>query len=148
MYIKEHPVRSVLAVIILLLLIQLVPYGRSHINPPVTGEPKWDSPQTRDLFMRACGDCHSNETKWPWYSSIAPASWLVQSDVDEARENLNISEWGRKGKNKGVDAANELKEGDMPPLYYLPAHPEARLSGAEKDLLLKGLEATFGTEKK
>src|SRR5574340_945670 len=67
------------------LLIQLVPYGRNHTNPPVTGEPRWDSPQTRALAARACFDCHSNETKWRWYSNIAPISWLIQRDVDSGR---------------------------------------------------------------
>ena len=59
------------------LLIQLVPFGRDHTNPPVVQEPNWDSPATRELAQRACFDCHSNETVWPWYSNIAPVSWLV-----------------------------------------------------------------------
>ena len=58
--------------------IQLVPYGRDHTNPPIAGEPAWDAPATRTLVKQACFDCHSNETKWPLYASIAPASWLVQ----------------------------------------------------------------------
>lgn len=148
MYITRNPGKSVIAAILLLILIQLVPYGRNHTNPPATGEPAWNTPETRNLFMRACGNCHSNETKWPWYSRIAPASWLVQSDVDEAREKFNTSEWGRKEKNRGTSAAEELKDGDMPPFYYLPAHPEAKLTDSDKDQLLKGLIATFGSEKK
>ena len=87
--------RIALSLIGLLLLafvaIQLVPYGRDHDNPAVIAEPNWDSPQTRDLFMTACGDCHSYETEWPWYSNIAPVSWLVQHDVEEGREKLNFS---------------------------------------------------------
>ena len=63
---------AILAVVALALLIQLVPYGRAHTNPPVVAEPNWDSPQTRELAVRACFDCHSNETTWPWYSNIAP----------------------------------------------------------------------------
>ena len=60
------------------LLIQFVPYGRSHTNPPVLSEPAWDSPETRVLAQTACFDCHSNETDWsPWYTKVAPASWLV-----------------------------------------------------------------------
>ena len=65
---------------LLALLIQLVPYGRDHASGGTTTEPAWDSPRTRTLFMDACGDCHSNLTKWPWYSNIAPVSWLTQSD--------------------------------------------------------------------
>ena len=56
-------------------VMQLVPYGRDHSNPPVTAEPNWDSPETRALFKRACFDCHSNETVWPWYAYVAPFSW-------------------------------------------------------------------------
>ncbi len=78
----------------LLLLIQLVPYGRDHSNPPVTGTPQWDSPRTEALFSDACGACHSNLTTWPWDSNVAPASWLIQRDVDEGRAILNVSELG------------------------------------------------------
>jgi len=132
---------------ILFVLIQFIPYGRDHANPAVVAEPQWDTPQTRALFMRACGDCHSNETKWPWYSHVAPVSWLVAHDVEEGRENLNTSTWGRQKRNKGYDAAEEVEEGDMPPFFYLPAHPEARLDDAEKQQFISGLKATFGTKK-
>jgi hypothetical protein len=140
---KKLFVRLVIAAFALLLLIQVVPYGRNHTDPPVQREPRWDSPRTRELFFRACENCHSNETKWPWYSNVAPASWLVQSDVDEGRSLFDVSEWGRS-RNNGTKAAGELREGDMPPWYYLPAHPEARLSPAEKEELIRGLTATFG----
>jgi mono/diheme cytochrome c family protein len=139
--------RILVGAIVLFILIQFIPYGRAHTNPPVIAEPKWDSPQTRELFMRTCGNCHSNETKWPWYSQVAPVSWLVQNDVDEGREHLNVSAWGHQKKNKGYEAAEELQEGDMPPIYYLPTHPEAWLSDAEKKTLIAGLKATFGTKK-
>lgn len=131
----------------LLILIQLVPYGHDYTNPATVAEPAWDTPQTRALFMRACGDCHSNETVWPWYSRIAPVSWLVAHDVDEGREHLNISQWGVQKKNKGDEAAEEVEEAEMPPAIYLPTHPEARLSEAEKTQLIAGLKATFGTKK-
>jgi len=135
-----------ISLVLLGVVIQLVPYGRDHINPPVVQEPQWDTPKTRELFMRACADCHSNETKWPWYSNVAPISWLVQHDVDEGREHFNISNWLHQKKNKGDEAAEELREGDMPPLVYLPAHPEARLSQTEKQELIQGLVNTFGEE--
>ena len=73
--------------------IQLVPYGHTHTNPPVVQEPAWYSARTRQLFMAACADCHMNETQWPWYSSVAPVSWLVARHVQEGRERLNFSEW-------------------------------------------------------
>jgi hypothetical protein len=84
-----------IAVIALLALAQAVPYGRAHTNPPVTKEPSWDSPRTRELASRACFDCHSNETRWRWYSNVAPVSWLVQRDVDGGRSAFNFSEWDK-----------------------------------------------------
>ena len=131
----------------LFLAIQLIPYGWSHSNPPVAAEPKWDSPRTRELFFRACADCHSNETKWPLYSRVAPVSWLVYNDVQEGREHLNVSEWNRPQKDAD-EASEKLREGEMPLPIYLPLHPEARLQPAEKAELVRGLAATFGTEKK
>lgn len=142
----EWKKRTAVALVAVGLLIQFVPYGMDHTNPPVIAEPQWDSPQTRELFMRACGDCHSNETKWPWYSHVAPISWLVAYDVKEGREHFNVSMWGHQRKNEGDEAAEELREGEMPPLVYLIAHPEARLSETEKKHLIEGLVRTFGKE--
>ena len=130
------------------LLIQLVPYGRAHDNPPVVSEPQWSSPQTRQLAVRACFDCHSNETAWPWYTSVAPVSWLVQRDVAEGREVLNFSEWRSGGEGEETEELAEVVlEGGMPPTTYLPLHPEARLSAAEKRQLANGLLAMAGGER-
>ena len=125
------------------ILIQLVPYGRNHTNPPITAEPEWDSPRTRELFMTVCGDCHSNETVWPWYSHLAPVSWLVQHDTEDGREKLNISEWGVR-EYESDEAAEAYTEGEMPLKIYYPTHPEARLGEAEQQELIDGLIATFG----
>jgi mono/diheme cytochrome c family protein len=133
-------------VVVLGLLIQLVPYGHNHNNPPVVAEPQWDSARTRELFMQACGDCHSNETIWPWYSNVAPVSWLVQHDVDEGRQKLNISEWGTR-RFEAHEAAELIQQNQMPPAQYFPTHPEARLSDSEKQELINGLNATFGGER-
>jgi mono/diheme cytochrome c family protein len=139
--------RAVLVVVAVvavgLLAIQLVPYGRDHANPPVTAEPAWDSPQTRELAKAACFDCHSNETAWPWYSSVAPISWLLQRHVDEGREKLNFSEWGT-GEQETEKIVSLVQEGEMPPWDYLLLHPEARLSDADTQLLIDGLGKTFG----
>jgi hypothetical protein len=124
-------------------LIQLIPYGHDHTNPPVLKEPNWDSPQTRDLVKRACFDCHSNEVIWPWYSNVAPVSWLVQTDVDEARQRLNFSEWGTR-RMDSREMIGLVSEGEMPPGKYLIMHPTARLNATEKQALLDGLQATFG----
>jgi hypothetical protein len=123
-----------------LLLIQLVPYGRDHTNPAVVSEPAWDSPATRATAVMACFDCHSNQTVWPWYSNIAPISWLLQRDVDEGRHDLNFSTWT---PGQGLDAAALVSSGQMPPFRYELAHPEARLSEADKAAFIEGLTATL-----
>lgn len=135
------------AIVLAAVAIQFIPYGSDHSNPPVVAEPKWDTPKTKELFARTCADCHSNETKWPWYSNIAPVSWLVQNDVEEGREHFNVSMWGAQKKNKGDEAKKEFEEGEMPPWFYVLPHPEAKLSDGEKAELSKGLLATFGEEK-
>ncbi|MHA0041555.1 heme-binding domain-containing protein [Deinococcus sp. PEB2-63] len=137
--------RLLLGLIALFVLIQLVPYGRAHANPTVQAQPKWDSPQTETLFTRACADCHSHATVWPWYSNVAPVSWLVQRHVDEGRSkfNVNVPGYGRDAD----EAAKEVRSGSMPEPTYLPMHPEARLNAQEKQQLAAGLEATFGGER-
>jgi hypothetical protein len=124
-----------------LLVIQLVPYGRNHANPPIRQEPQWNSPDTRELTARACFDCHSNQTAWPWYSNIAPASWLIQRDVDKGRRKLNFSEWDRP-QEEAAESAKSVQRDKMPPWYY----PWAQLSAAEQQALITGLEQTLGTE--
>lgn len=126
--------------------IQFIPYGKDHTNPPIISEPSWDSPRTKELFARACADCHSHESKYPWYSTIAPVSWLVARDIKEGREHFNVSAWGAQKENEGEDAAKEVREGEMPMLIYTLPHPEARLSDTEKQELISGLEKTFGKE--
>jgi len=140
--------KILVTIALLAIVIQFIPYGKDHSNPLILAEPKWDSPKTEELFYRSCGDCHSNKTKWPWYSNVAPISWLIQHDVEEGRESFNVSMWGKQKKNKGDEAKEELEENEMPPWFYTIAHPEAKLSETEKNELLKGLFATFGKEKK
>jgi hypothetical protein len=126
-----------------MLAIQLVPYGRDHTNPPVTGEPPWDSAATRELAVVACFDCHSNETVWPWYSNLAPISWRLQRHVDEGRAKLNFSEWGSREQETG-EIVEVVSEGEMPPWDYPLLHPDARLSDADTQALIDGLGKTFG----
>src|ERR1035437_156738 len=97
---------------LLFILIQLVPFGRDHTNPAVVKDAPWNSPETRALVKRACYDCHSNETTWPWYSHVAPVSWLVQRDVNGGRGHLNFSEWDHPQRH-AVDMSHEVKSGDM-----------------------------------
>jgi len=127
----------------LVLLAQLVPYGRDHTNPAVRAEPRWDSPRTRALASKSCFDCHSNLTKWTWYSNIAPASWLIYNDVKGGRETLNFSEWDRSQRS-AAEIVEQIDSGEMPPLQYTLVHPGARLSGAEKRDLIAGMRATLG----
>ena len=133
-----------IALVVVLALAQVVPYGRSHTNPPVTGEPAWDSPQTRELVARACYDCHSNETVWPWYSNLAPVSWLVQRDVMEARHKLNFSEWDQP-QREAKKLPKIVSRGEMPPWLYTIPHTNARLTDTEREQLVQGLQATLGS---
>ena len=105
-------------------------------------EPKWDSPQTLELAKRACFDCHSNETVWPWYSNIAPVSWLIQHDVDEGRTRLDFSEWSRP-QREARNAARQIQRGAMPLSSYLMMHPSAKLSSDEAQALIRGLNASL-----
>ena len=132
-----------LGALALFALIQAVPYGRSHSNPPVTQEPKWDSAQTRALAARACFDCHSNLTKWRWYSNIAPVSWLVQRDVAGGRSQFNFSEWNKPQDISAGDLAESIRGGSMPPWFYVLVHSHAHLTAAEKSALIRGLNATL-----
>jgi len=131
--------------IAVLVAVQLVPYGRDHRNPPDGVVASFDSPETEALATRACFDCHSNRTKWPWYASIAPASWRIQSHVTEGREALNFTAFQPSGEmaEAAGEAGETVGEGEMPPGDYLLMHPEARLSPAEKSALVRGLNATF-----
>ena len=127
-------------------VIQFVPFGHDHSNPPTTKEPSWDSPETRDLMRRACFDCHSNQTGWRFYTYIAPVSWLTARDVNQGRRHLNFSEWDRPQKH-AKDVAEMVKIGEMPPWFYLPLHPAAKLTDAEKVALLLGAEKSLGPQK-
>jgi hypothetical protein len=139
---RKLVIRGVLILVGLFVLAQLVPYGRNHKNPPVQAEPRWATAQTRDLAKRACFDCHSNLSTWPWYSNIAPGSWLIYRDVVGGRGSLNFSEWN-KPQDGASDAIETIRSGSMPPWFYLPLHPKAALSKTEKNTLMAGLAATF-----
>jgi mono/diheme cytochrome c family protein len=139
--------KILLLVLLAAVLIQFVPYGRDHTNPAKSAEPAWNSAATRELFHRACFDCHSNKTTWPWYSHIAPASWLVQRDVDEGRRHMNFTEWDLPQQH-AKDIAEQVTTGEMPPWFYLPMHPAAKLTAAEKQALMDGAEKSLGPQNK
>jgi hypothetical protein len=107
----------------------------SHDNPPVTAEIQAPA-DVQQVLERSCYDCHSHETRWPWYSQVAPVMWLVSHDVDEGREHLNFSTWGglsEKAKTKvKQEIAEVVEKGEMPMAYYVPLHAEAKLSDEDK----------------
>ena len=126
--------------VIVLLGIQLVPFGRSHPNPPVTERAPWPSEEARLIAGESCMSCHSNETRWPWYSHVAPVSWLIRRDVEAGRHDLNFSTWDRDD-GRADDAVESIVEGQMPPLRYVLANPGARLSPEESEVLIDALRA-------
>lgn len=130
-----------------LILIQFVPVNR--MNPPVQGDLR-ASTEVRSVLRRACYDCHSNETVWPWYSRIAPVSWVIARDVHEGRAALNFSTWNQLSAKKQAEAmkesSEEVAEGKMPTWYYVALHPEARLSANDQSVLRAWSGSTVGRE--
>jgi mono/diheme cytochrome c family protein len=134
--------RILLGVVVAGGLIQLIPTGYRHTDPAVIQEPSWDNPYTRELAKRACFNCHSNETVWPWYSGVAPVSWLTERDVKGGRSHLNFSEWN-KPQRPAHELADQIRAGRMPPWFYRPMHPESKLTPEEKTALIDGLQRSL-----
>ena len=133
----------ILAGLALFVVIQLIPFGRNYDNPPVVQDTPWGSPEAEAIARRSCYDCHSNETTWPWYSKVAPMSWLAQNDIREGRRALNFSTWGQ-GEFETGEIAGVIRQGSMPPLQYTLLHPTAKLSASEKETLIQGLPGSTG----
>ena len=93
-------------------------------------------PQVQNVFERSCKDCHSNETVWPWYSHVAPVSWMIVHDVNEGRGDLNLSEWGaytaKRKDQKLKEICDDLTNGEMPDRVYALVHRQARLTDEER----------------
>ena len=130
--------RTAFVGVAVLVAMQLVPYGWRHPNPPVTDDAPWPSARAAGLARAACYDCHSNETDWPLYSYIAPMSWLVRSDVESGRDELNFSSWDDHD-SEADDAADAIADGSMPPRQYTLLHPDASLDAAEEQELIDAL---------
>ena len=119
----------------------------ARTNPPTVND--WIAtnappPPVAARLRAACYDCHSNETKWPWYGRIAPASWLVVHDVNEGRKHLNFSDWPPAADRaaKKFDRISEVLDyREMPPQKYTLLHPEARLTAADRQELTGWLDA-------
>ncbi len=126
---KKKIFTVIAGLLVVFLGIQLVPVQRT--NPPVVTQMNWDSPQTKSLAVRACMDCHSNETIWPWYSYVAPFSWLISQDVYRGRRELNFSDLqaNRYRSNRTTQRlGNTILSGRMPPAQYLLTHLAAKLT--------------------
>ena len=129
---------AVLVIIFILIVIQFIPYQRT--NPPVIGEIQMPD-QVHAIIMRSCYDCHSNQTRWPWYSHVAPVSWLVIGDVNDGRAHMNFSEWDSYDTQKQAklrkEIPEEIEKGDMPPFRYLIIHTKAKLTQADIQIIKK-----------
>ena len=135
--------RIVIALVVIWALLQVYSLvGINRNNPAIVQEVKWDSPATRDLAKRACFDCHSNETVWPWYSYVAPISLQVANHVNEGRGHLNFSDW-TQGNEDFDEVEKVMEQGQMPLWDYLLMHPEAKLTAEEMQAFVAGLKVTF-----
>ena len=127
---------GLIVAVVVIVGIQLVPIDRT--NPPVTAALSAPT-EVAAILERSCYDCHSNQTRWPWYSYVAPASWLVADDVHEARGHLNFSSWGEMSSIKQTYMRDEMweqvEEGEMPLWQYTLVHRQARLSAQDKEVL-------------
>jgi len=137
---KKWLKRLGLAVLLAAIGIQLVPGGR----PEPAGVDASRSLPMHPVFARACADCHSNETRWPWYSHVAPTSWFVTGHVNHARRHMNLSEWAkydaRAADRKLKSICSMARDGRMPLPSYLPMHPDAKLTSQDVDALCEWTE--------
>ena len=127
---------ALILMVVILIAIQFIPVNKT--NPPVTAE--LNAPvEIMSVFKKSCYDCHSNETEWPWYSFVAPISWIVSGDVKDGRLHLNFSKWENFSRKDIVKMKEEIWEeierGKMPLGKYIFMHPEAELDHKEKDLI-------------
>lgn len=132
----------VIVLVVILVAIQLVRPART--NPPVDQSKTLEAnlrvtPEVNAIVARSCNDCHSSKTAWPWYSNVAPISWYLARHVNGGRRQLSFSEWGTYPTKKAVRKLDEICEqvemGEMPLKPYVPLHPAAKLSDADKQIL-------------
>jgi hypothetical protein len=128
---------ALLLLVVALGLAQAIPVKRT--NPPVESEVQ-APPAVMAALKKSCWDCHSNETVWGWHTKIAPISWLVVSDVNEGREDMNFSRWNaidpKRREKLAKKIPEEVGDGEMPPLLYVLAHPSAKPTEAEKSEII------------
>jgi hypothetical protein len=126
-----------------LLLLQLWPTNTN--NPPIVSTPEWSDEQSQQLVERACYDCHSHETDWPWYTNVVPAYFLLTNDVTRGREVLNFSRWEETCCTEAQieKMAITVTKNHMPLPYYVVLHPESRLTDLERGQIVYGLMETM-----
>ncbi len=135
--------KIVLGILVLFLVIQFMPKGLFPLSNPqaeesrgIQASAKTLKPEIHGVLRRACYDCHSNTTVWPWYSKVAPISWLLSHDVAEGRRELNFSQWAdyslKRQDRKLTEVCEQVQRGEMPVWYYKPMHPQANLSEQDK----------------
>ncbi len=124
--------------IVIVILIQLVPIDRENPSSDEALEIT-APPEVKTILKNSCYDCHSNKTNWPFYSYIAPVSWLVAKDVNKGREELNFSEWeklsAKEREKKKEDIMEEITGNDMPLPIYLITHSGAELNDEQKQII-------------
>ena len=127
-----------LALLVALVAIQFVPVERT--NPAVEADVP-TAPELKSVLRRACYDCHSNETRWPWYGYVAPVSWWLAKDVREGRREVNFSVWnqftGSRRARKFKEIVEQVEGNKMPQWYYVLVHRDAKLSAGDKEMILK-----------
>jgi hypothetical protein len=134
----------VAVLVVLFLAIQAVPYGHDHGAPASTKRASFPA-AARSLVSGACMDCHSNETQWPWYSNVAPASLLVVNDVKGGRRRLNFSQWDQPQPSLDEVLAS-VRRKSMPPLQYKLIHGRSRLSAAERRRLMDAIRKVYASD--
>jgi hypothetical protein len=134
------------ALIVAFALLQLTNPART--NPPVVSDlmaTDAPPPHVAAMLHAACYDCHSNETRWPWYSRVAPMSWLIANDVKEGRENFNLSDWPNDNPKRAAkrleNMSEEIDNGEMPPKKYTAIHKDARFTDSQRKELTDWLDA-------
>ena len=125
--------------------LQPIPVNQTHAGPILTGA---QAPgHVLRIIERSCGDCHSSNTEWPWYSRIAPLSWVIAHDVERGRGFLNFSQWPNYSRAQKLAftaaIASATNRDRMPPASYVIMHPEARLSDRDREIVQSWSRAEF-----
>jgi cbb3-type cytochrome oxidase cytochrome c subunit len=135
---KRWLTRAGVILVLALITIQFVPIEQT--NPLVESDVAVPA-ELKVVLRRSCYDCHSNETRWPWYARVAPVSWLIANDVKEGRRQVNFSVWNQYGGNRKArklkEIVDQVEQNKMPQWYYLLVHPDATQSAENKEMIIR-----------